>query len=73
MYVKVEVPKQKLIKVNNIYCNAKSCQVMKTILNVTNVQQKILKILTTHRRDFDTFNYYVTQLHSFKYDVISSM
>ena len=73
MYVKVERPEWKLTQVNTIEYDAKSCQVMRTIVNFTWVQQNILKIITSHRRDVDTVNKYVTQLQYFKYDVISSM
>ena len=46
-----------------MYYDVKSSQVMTNIVNDTDVRLKILKILTTQRRDVDTVNGYVTQLH----------
>ena len=66
-------PDHKLIQVNTIYYDVKSCQVITTIVNCTQVRLEILKILTSHIRDVDTVNRYVTQLQNFKERVISSM
>ena len=62
MYAKVGKPKRKLTQLSSIEYNLKSCQVKTTIGNCTDVWLKMLKILTTHRRDVDTVNQYVKQL-----------
>ena len=66
MYAKVGKPKRKLTQLNTIDYEVKLCKVVTTIVNCTYVQLKIVKILTSHRRDDDTVNGYVTQLQYVK-------
>ena len=62
MYAKVGTPEQKLTKVSTIEYDLKSRQVMMNIVSFTDVGQRRLKILNTHRGDVDTVNEYVMQL-----------
>ena len=62
IYGKVERPKQKLTQVNTIKYDLNLFKGMITIVSCTDIQIKILKILTTHRRYVDIVNEYVTQI-----------
>ena len=56
IYDKVERPEQKFTGVNTIEYDIKQYQVKNNIVNYTYVQLKILKIPTTHRREFGRAN-----------------
>ena len=62
MYAQFGKPERKLTSVNTIEYDMKSCQVMTTIVNCTDAQIKILKILTPHKVDVDTVNEYATRI-----------
>ena len=62
MYAKVGKLKRILKEINTIEYDMKSCQVMTTIVNCTDAQIKILKILTPHKVDVDTVNEYATRI-----------
>ena len=62
MYAKVERTERKFTYINTIYYEFKLCHIIVTIVNCSDVQQKILEISTTHRRDVDKANKYVMQL-----------
>ena len=66
MYAKIGKPERRLTEVNTLDHDVKSCQVMRTIGNCSDIRLKILKILTTHKRDVDTVNKYVAHLQYFK-------
>ena len=73
MYARVETTERKFTSVNSIEYDMKLCQIMKNILNCTDVQLKGLKIITTYRRNVDIAYTYVVQLYYFKEDAISEM
>ena len=63
MYAKVENPDWELINIDKYY--RVWCEIMPSYDNKSKLYRlmtKILKILTSHRRDVDITNKYVTQL-----------
>ena len=52
---------------DTIEYDVKSYQVKVTIVKLTNIQVKVITVLTVHRKTFGTTNNYVTQLNKIKY------